>query len=121
MCHAGAIFDLQLEGIQLGILCVRAVTVVPRKGIRERPSPKGEGFKLRLKPVRVGPAADMRHHPSPSGRRAGDEGQVDSNDKTFPHPSLSRRPLPKGEVRKSDPSPKGERFTDPLAGTLYNI
>ena len=29
----------------------------------ERPSPKGEGFKLRLKPVRVGHAADCLTRP----------------------------------------------------------
>jgi hypothetical protein len=28
LCHVGAIFDLLLEGIQLGILRVRAVTFV---------------------------------------------------------------------------------------------
>lgn len=87
----------------------------------ELPSPEGGGFKFRFKPVRVGLAADLRALPSPSGRRAGDEGislcEIDLGTHRAQNASLTLRPLPEGEGIKFL-SPKGEGFTDPLSRTL---
>ena len=107
----------------------------------ELPSPKGEGFVLRLKPVRVGPTADFRDPLLPSGypgeaRSTPLEGpgirESISNSPTraliesttFPHPAPSDGVLralpgyPGGRGTVPFPSPEGEGFADPLAGTL---